>query len=155
MLLRRVFTTLFCLLVGLGGMQAHGAEATYSIIGPMELKDLVDSGADTFLVIDARNPEEYQEVHIPGAINVPQKKFKANKHLLPADKNKLLILYCNGVKCGKSKKAAKLAAQEGYVHIKVFAQGMPVWEEMNYPIAHCGVPKTAPSHTQGALLVRP
>jgi rhodanese-related sulfurtransferase len=132
--LRRVFSVLFFALLCLGVLQANGEEATYTIIGPEELKGLVDSRADTFVVIDARNPEEYQEVHIPGAINVPQKKFDTYKHLLPSDKNKLLIFYCNGVKCGKSKKAAKLAAKDGYTHVQVFAQGMPVWEELNYPI---------------------
>jgi rhodanese-related sulfurtransferase len=132
--MRRVFSVLFFALLCLGVLQANGEETPYIIIGPEELKGLVDSRADTFVVIDARNPEEYQEVHIPGAINVPQKKFDSYKHLLPADKNKLLIFYCNGVKCGKSKKAAKLAAEEGYTLIQVFAQGMPVWEEMNYPI---------------------
>jgi rhodanese-related sulfurtransferase len=132
--LKRVFSVLFFALLCLGILPANGGETPYTIIGPEELKGLVDSGADTFVVIDARNPEEYQEVHIPGAINVPQKKFDKYKNLLPADKNKLLIFYCNGVKCGKSKKAAKQAVDEGYTHIKVFAQGMPVWEEMNYPI---------------------
>jgi len=134
MRMRRVFSVLFFALLCLGVLQANGEETPYTIIGPEELKGLVDSRVDTFVVIDARNPEEYQEVHIPGAINVPQKKFDTYKKLLPTDKNKLLIFYCNGVKCGKSKKAAKLAAEEGYSHIKVFAQGMPVWEEMNYPI---------------------
>jgi rhodanese-related sulfurtransferase len=131
---RRVFSVLFFALLCLGLQQAHGGETSYTIIGPEELKGMVDSRVDTFVVIDARNPEEYREVHIPGAINVPQKKFDKYKKLLPTDKNTLLVFYCNGVKCGKSKKAAKLAAEEGYAHIKVFAQGMPVWEEMNYPI---------------------
>jgi rhodanese-related sulfurtransferase len=131
---QRVFAVLFFALFCLGVLQVHGEETPYTLIGPEELKALIDSRADTFVVIDARNPEEYQEVHIPGSINVPQKKFDAYKHLLPADKNKPLVFYCNGVKCGKSNKAAKRAAEAGYTHIQVFAQGMPVWEEMNYPI---------------------
>lgn len=134
MRIRRFYAVLFFALFCLGVLQAHGEEMPYAIIGPEELKALVDTRVDTFVVIDARNPEEYQEVHIPGSINVPQKKFDTYKHLLPTDRDKLLIFYCNGVKCGKSKKAAKLAAEEGYTNIQVFAQGMPVWEEMNYPI---------------------
>lgn len=110
------------------------ADDNYSVLSPEQLKQMIDSKKDDFLLIDARNPGEYQEVHIPGAINLPQKEFAEYRHLLPADKAKKLIFYCNGVKCGKSKKAARMAADLGYGNILVFAQGMPVWEELNYPV---------------------
>ena len=99
-----------------------------------ELKAVIDKASQPFVVIDARNPEEYQEVHIKGAINVPVSKFQDFKHLLPKEKSVKLIFYCNGVKCGKSKRIAKKAAEEGYTNINVFAAGMPVWEEKGYPI---------------------
>lgn len=61
-------------------------------------------------------------------------KFQDFKHLLAKDKSVKLIFYCNGAKCGKSKRSAKNAAEEGYTNINVFAAGMPVWEEKGYPI---------------------
>lgn len=131
---RSFLTVFFMALLCLVTLQARAEETPYTIIEPEELKKLVDSGPDTLVVIDARSPQEYQDVHIPGAINIPQKKFDQYSHLLPADKGELLVFYCNGVKCGKSKKAAVLAAESGYTNIRVFAQGMPVWEELNYPI---------------------
>jgi len=106
--------------------------AEYLTVSPEELKALVDSDMRTFLLVDARNPEEYREAHIPGAINIPAKKFDHFSNLLPADKGALLIFYCNGVKCGKSKKAASKAMDLGYTNVKVFTEGMPVWEERGY-----------------------
>ena len=58
-----------------------------------------------------------------------QKKFKKYAHLLPTDKTARIVFYCNGVKCGKSKKAAKQAIATGYTKVFVYAEGMPVWEE--------------------------
>ncbi|WP_298039680.1 rhodanese-like domain-containing protein [uncultured Desulfuromonas sp.] len=106
----------------------------YQIIYTSQLKALFDSGGNGFLIIDARNPGEYAEVHIPGAINVPEKKFDEHAHLLPESRATQLIFYCNGVKCGKSKKAAAKALALGYTNVHVYAEGMPVWEEVEFPL---------------------
>lgn len=109
-----------------------GLAADYAVIGHAELKALVEADARTFMLVDARNPEEYREAHIPGAVNIPQSQFESFTGLLPADKNVMLVFYCNGVKCGKSKKEAKQAMELGYSNVHVFAEGMPVWEEVGY-----------------------
>ena len=109
-------------------------EDGYAVIDTMGLKKMLDTEPADLAVVDARNPEEYQEVHIKGAINVPQKKFKKYAHLLPEKKSARIVFYCNGVKCGKSRKAAKAALEMGYERIFVYAEGMPVWEEKGLPI---------------------
>ena len=74
---------------------SHGQP--YKTIKSSELKALWDSKSKDFLVIDTRNPEEFLDVHIPGAINVPQKKFAEYKHLLPKEKIRKFVFYCNGI----------------------------------------------------------
>ena len=74
-----------------------------------ELKALIDAKTPGLVVIDARTPEEYQEVHIKDAVNIPVQKLEKDKSLLKAQKDARLVFYCNGVKCGKSGKAAKIA----------------------------------------------
>lgn len=106
----------------------------YAIIKTAELQKMLDSKSDKFLVIDARNPEEYNDVHIPGAVNIPEKKFEKYVKLLPEDQTSTLIFYCNGVKCGKSKRAAKKAKVLGYQNVFVYEEGMPVWEEKGLTI---------------------
>lgn len=107
--------------------------AGYQMITTEQLKKLLD-GDTVMTVVDARNPEEYQEVHIKGAINIPQKQFSQHRDRLPGDKSAMIIFYCNGVKCGKSKKAAAMALEIGYDNVHVYAEGMPVWEEKGMPI---------------------
>lgn len=110
----------------------------YKLINHTELKTLVDADNRIFMLVDARNPEEYREAHIPGAVNIPQKKFKDFLGLFPSDKEMMIVFYCNGVKCGKSKKAAKQAMELGYTDVYVYAEGMPVWEEVGYSFYKSG-----------------
>jgi len=113
---------------------AYGkTDSGYELIDTAGLKNLIDSGEE-ITVVDARNPEEYQEVHIKGAISIPEKKFSEHLRLLPTDKSVKVVFYCNGVKCGKSKKAAEKALEIGYKNVLVYAEGMPVWEENGMPI---------------------
>jgi rhodanese-related sulfurtransferase len=107
---------------------AHAAEAEFKVISTDELKTMLDE-KKAMVLIDARTKEEYQEAHISGAISIPEKSFDESVVLLPADKNALLVLYCNGVKCGKSTKAAKKAGVLGYKNILIYSEGFPVWEE--------------------------
>ena len=43
---------------------------SYTKITQEEAKKLMDE-RDDILIVDVRNPEEYAQGHIPGAINVP------------------------------------------------------------------------------------
>ena len=106
----------------------------YGLIETASLEQLLATEAQEVVVVDARNPEEYQEVHIKGAINIPLKKFKKYADFLPKNTSTRIIFYCNGIKCGKSKKAAKQALKLGYSQVIVYAEGMPVWEEKGLPI---------------------
>lgn len=133
-ILPTLFTLLFSVLFVASIANAWGTKDDYALIDTAALKKLLDTSPEDLVVVDARNPEEYQEVHIKGAINVPQKKFKKYADLLPKEKSSRIIFYCNGVKCGKSRKAAKAALKMGYKRIFVYAQGMPVWEEKGMPI---------------------
>ena len=105
----------------------------YGLIDTEGLKSMLDRGIEV-VVFDARNPEEYQEVHIKGAESLPQKKFDQFNHLLPRSKSKLIAFYCSEVKCGKSKKAAKKALALGYGNVLVYAEGMAVWKEKGMPV---------------------
>jgi rhodanese-related sulfurtransferase len=113
--------------------KADAADSGLRTVSTDELKRMIEEKKD-FLLVDARTAEEYEEAHIAQAISIPEKSFEEKAALLPKDKGQLLVLYCNGVKCGKSKKAAKKAETMGYRNILVYAEGFPVWEEKGYKI---------------------
>lgn len=136
-LARKVMIGLVVLCLVASTSLAFAAESAkdqpFTIISTEHLKSLVDA-KKAMMLIDARTKDEYQEAHIQGAINMPEKTFDENIGMLPAEKHALLVLYCNGVKCGKSKKAAAKAAAKGYTNILVYGEGFPVWEEKGYKI---------------------
>lgn len=129
-----VFTVM--LLWGLAGwaLAAQPQAQEFSVITTEELKNMLDAGKINPLIFDTRTPEEYEEVHIKGALSLPLAKLEKDPALLQGDFTRTLVFYCNGVKCGKSKKVAKLASGLGYQHVLVYAEGMPVWEEKGLPI---------------------
>lgn len=122
------------LLIITGAVQrCHAADQQFTVITTDQLKAMVDD-KKPMMLIDARTKDEYQEAHIDGAVSMPEKTFDENTAMLPADKGSLLVLYCNGVKCGKSKKAAAKASAKGYTNILLYGEGFPVWEEKGYKI---------------------
>lgn len=70
----------------------------YQIIDTETLKAEWKAKPKDLLVIDTRNPEEFEDIHIPGAVNLPFKKFDDYKHLLPSKKSVRLVFYCSGIK---------------------------------------------------------
>ena len=121
---------LFCMTL----CSAFAAEKAEQTINTDELKSLFDQNRE-FVLIDSRTKQEFSEAHIIKSVNIPDKKLADNLHLLPADKSSLLIIYCNGVKCGKSKRLAQQLEPLGYSNIKIYAEGIPVWEERNQPLS--------------------
>lgn len=122
-----------CLLLS-ASVPLYAAGAEFDPVSTEMLKDMLDQKKELVLV-DARTKEEYQEAHIAPAVNVTERDFEKEAVALPSDKKTLLIFYCNGVKCGKSKKVAAKAREKGYSNILIYNDGFPVWEEKGLPLA--------------------
>jgi len=94
---------------------------------------MLDSPGLRLLLIDVRTPEEFAESHIHGAINIPEKMVYDELGKVDIGWGTKVVFYCNGLKCGKSSRAARKAAGLGYRNVMVLIEGMPVWEEKGYP----------------------
>ena len=70
----------------------------YTVVTSEELMAMLDKQEPGIVVIDARTPEEYREVHIRTAINIPWLKLEKDKSVLSFPKETKLIFYCNGFK---------------------------------------------------------
>ena len=97
-------------------------------ITPQELKILMETKSGTFTLVDVRDPQEFGEGHIPGAINIPSDKFAAGSAVL--DKEKLVVVYCKSG--GRSYTAYRKLQKLDYSKIvqAIFAD----WEEAGLPI---------------------
>ncbi|AUV55322.1 thiosulfate sulfurtransferase PspE [Raoultella planticola] len=55
--------------------------------------------------IDVRTPDQFQDTHVEGAVNIPLKQLDARIGEVAKDKNDTLHLYCNtGNQSGKAEK---------------------------------------------------
>lgn len=121
------------LLICIAAVPPVFAQQSFPLISTDELKSMINK-KDKILLIDSRTKPEYTESHIVTAVNIPDKKLQENLNLLPTDKNTLLVIYCNGFKCGKSKRLAQQLEPMGFTNMRIYLEGIPVWEERNLPM---------------------
>jgi sulfur-carrier protein adenylyltransferase/sulfurtransferase len=101
--------------------QAQQAAAG-STITASELKALMDDGSE-FLLVDVREPAEWEIVRIPGAVLIPKGDLPAKLAELP--QNKPVITYCKtGV---RSAEALALLKNAGFSDAKHVQGGVTAW----------------------------
>jgi rhodanese-related sulfurtransferase len=122
--------SLWLVLVFAGLLRAEGPG--YRLVGLEEVKKAYDAHSALFL--DARSFEKYRQGTIMRALNVPLKRFKRMKKWLPARKDAALLVFCNGVECGKSERLARKLVQAGYGNVMVYREGYPEWKRRKLPI---------------------
>src|SRR5882724_698557 len=97
---------------------------------------LTDSSA---IILDARPYEEYAVSHIPSARAVPAKAGTtpalyvgdaAEVAQRIPDKTQPLILYCNGLFCGRSERFADDLTKLGYRNVRRYQLGAPGWRAL-------------------------
>jgi len=97
---------------------------------------LTDSSA---IILDARPYDEYAVSHIPGARAVPVKPGTTPALYVGdaaevvksiPDKAQPLILYCNGLFCGRSERLADDLMKLGYQNVRRYQLGAPGWRAL-------------------------
>ncbi|MDZ4712185.1 MAG: rhodanese-like domain-containing protein [bacterium] len=100
-------------------------------------KKLFDEKA---VFIDGREPDEFEQGHIQGAINIPYKDFKEKKVeekqqlLKDIKKEQFIVSYCGSDSCEISIDNAYEMAKVGYSDVKIYLGGLKEWNKMGYPI---------------------
>ncbi|WP_049630173.1 cyclic nucleotide-binding domain-containing protein [Cellvibrio sp. pealriver] len=79
-------------------------------VATLALAELADTMAKGVVAVDVRSEEEYSEVHLPHAVNIPLNILSIKSRLLVKDK--LYVFYCDTGR--RSRAAAHLLAQHGY-----------------------------------------
>ena len=94
---------------------------------------MVDSVPD-LIVIDSRIPGDRKQGYVEGSISLPdvETNCKTLATNIPSKKSAALF-YCNGVKCGRSAKAIKIALSCGYNNVYWFRGGFEEWLAKGYP----------------------
>lgn len=105
------------LLTACGQVEETNQEAVYVNITAEEAKQIMDS-EDGYIILDVRTQEEFDELHIPGAILIPDTEIKARAEEVLTDKDQLILVYCRSGR--RSKLASEDLVELGYTNIKEF-----------------------------------
>ena len=87
------------------------------------------------IFVDARKAEEYQELHVQGAVNVPPETWAelSSSELMKMDKVRELVVYCSQESCDDALKLAKKLRAAGFARVMAFTGGFRAWDEAGYP----------------------
>lgn len=82
-------------------------------------------GQNSFVLIDAPSAQDFEECHIPGAINLPSRRIttESTAHL---SKEQLLVVYCWSPGCNAATKAAARLSALGF-QVKEMIGGIEYW----------------------------
>jgi phage shock protein E len=88
-------------------------------------QELLEANTKNFVIVDVRTPEEFQQGHVPNAINVPLSEIIENPTILKSSKEKPIVLYCrSGYRAGK---AAEALQKEGHQNLRHLEGDMQGW----------------------------
>ncbi|MDX6225631.1 MAG: sulfur-carrier protein adenylyltransferase/sulfurtransferase [Frankiales bacterium] len=94
------------------------AAAQGSTITATELKEMFDRGED-FLLVDVREPAEYEIVKIPGSVLIPKGEILSGAALASLPQDKPVVLHCkSGVRSAEALAALKAAGFSSAKHVQ-------------------------------------
>ena len=120
--MKRILITLLVIIL-LTSCGAPQDELGYRQISMAEAIEIIDS-EEGYVILDVRTAEEFQEKHIPGAINVPNEEIGTDSIEELPDKEQLILVYCRSG--NRSKQASEKLVDLGYTNIVEFG-GINDW----------------------------
>jgi len=97
-----------------------------------DLKKALDAKEAGLLLLDVREPKEYEAAHIPGAVNAPRGLLEFEIWSVAPDRNKKIFVYCKtGVRAAL---ATKLLNELGYKNAVSVDTGAIAWMQAGYPL---------------------
>jgi len=99
----KILLIIACIIIGLFAIKRM------SLVSADKARQLLKQGA---VVIDVRNPGEFNSGHVPGAINIPLGEIRSEVPRRFPDKNRALLLHC--LSGGRSGMARQQLRSLGY-----------------------------------------
>jgi len=102
-----------------------GMIASNALRGDNPLADWGQLGSDGIFLLDVRDPDEFEEGHIPGAVNLPLNEIRSRMEELPRDRE--ISIYCGVGQ--RAYYATRILLQNGY-HAKNLAGGIRTYKQI-------------------------
>ena len=120
--MKRIITAFMAFLL-FAGCAAQSSEGTYRQISAEEAVTMMAEETG-YIILDVRTAQEYDEKHIPGAINIANESIGTEDIPELPDKDQLILVYCRSG--NRSKQASEKLVKLGYTNIVEFG-GINSW----------------------------
>ena len=106
-----------------------GLPEGFFAVGKVEaLKEMLDAGNVT--LVDVREPSEFAEGRIPGALNIPLRTLGANFDKIPTSQP-VVVSCASGLRCALATPALHVA---GFTNVRTFSPSFKGWSAANMTI---------------------
>jgi rhodanese-related sulfurtransferase len=105
----------------------------YEEISRESLRQKIENREENFTLLEVTSKKEYQESHLPHAINIPLDDIDLLVPRFVANKWEDLVVYGNGPE-DVSQQAARLLLSLGYKNVKWYPGGKSDWVGAGLPI---------------------
>jgi rhodanese-related sulfurtransferase len=110
-------------------------------VSPAQAGEALDDGA-IGLVVDVREPQEFRDGHVPGAVNIPRGLLEiradpaspAADPVLSAGQSERILVYCSKGPGARSLLAAQTLASMGFERVEALGGGLIAWAEAGLPV---------------------
>jgi adenylyltransferase/sulfurtransferase len=114
----------FCGLKG-GDNELAAADSTISVHQLADRLDARNKGADNFVLIDVREPNEYEINRIPGSVLIPRGEFLSGEAFAKLPSDKQIVLHCKSGK--RSADALAVVKRIGFTDAVHVGGGVVAW----------------------------
>ncbi|MEE9584969.1 MAG: rhodanese-like domain-containing protein [Candidatus Brocadiales bacterium] len=85
------------------------------------------------VILDVRQPEEYEDMHISGAVLMPLNTLREEAKTKLGDPNVSILTYC--AIGGRSLEATKILRDIGFADVVSLRGGIIAWKEKGHPVS--------------------
>lgn len=115
-----LFFAALLLLVGCNSNSSDSSSASFKTEPLENLQDLLDDG---YTLVDVREIDEYNQGHIPNALNVPLSNIENDDYGSLSKDEKYVVICRSG---NRSKTASEILSKEGFTIVNL-ESGMSSW----------------------------
>lgn len=108
---------------------SRGAASTGDYPREISVADAVEKRDSGAFILDVRQPEEWNEFHVPGSTLIPLDQLVSRASELPRDQE--IVIVCRSG--NRSAQARDLLLDAGFTQVTSMAGGLTQWKVAGYP----------------------
>ncbi len=116
-------------LIAVGAVLLGGQPKAAAVPLEISVAEAVQKRAEGAFILDVRQPEEWNEVHIPGATLIPLGELPSRLNEVPRDQE--IVVVCRSG--NRSQSGRDILLDAGFKNVTSMAGGVNSWKSQGYP----------------------